>query len=687
MSASMSSIDVLSPDDVSTLVRGATVSLSTHRGEVRPDALLGLFHRDERIISALTVRVDGIAPPLLSASRVGASTDRIALLAALDEYRNGQALLVRRRKIEETEVAEDLELRSFNTERTVDIDICLEADASSVLELRSGHGLRPPLPWALSPDGRVAHAVYNDRQLVTVEADELATLTIEGTELHLSWKAEVNAGDVWRGSWRVVAGSRHVDSGGSIPSGELFGSLHVGGDDNRWTAAVASAVADLNALVISLPEEGLRFVGAGAPWYQAIFGRDSLIVGWQSLPLGTTLALDVLDTLATYQGTTFDRATQQAPGKILHERRIGFPQVFGLEQGLTYYGSVDASALFVMLLAEAYRWGAPIQRVKALLPAARRALHWCRHDATQTDGINRAPFVWYTPDPEGLGNQGWKDSGDCIVHADGSFAEGPIALAEAQAYVYEALRGMARLECDLGDADASHRHENDADTLRAAFVDQFWHHDDALIALALDGNHRPLLVATSNMGQCLWSGIVPDDVATAVAQRVMADDLLTPWGVRTLGSGEKAYNPLGYHLGTVWAHDSAIIAAGLGRYRKGASLRVLSHGLLDAARHFDWRLPELFAGLDTSVDGAPLPYPASCSPQAWAAGAPLLLLRSILGLSPDVPAGVLHLSPMLAAGERLNVSGIRIGHDTVDINVLGENLVSIDGISLAVTTG
>ena len=244
---------------------------------------------------------------------------------------------------------------------------------------------------------------------------------------------------------------------------------------------------------------------------------------------------------------------------------------------------------------------------------------------------------------------------------------------------------VARQTGRIGTASAA---EADARHLSEAFVEHFWIEDAGLIALALDEAGAPLCVATSNMGQCLWSGIVPAHLAARVAERTIATDLRTPWGIRTLGADEKAYNPLGYHLGTVWAHDTAIIAAGLARHGHDSGFRALKDGLLSAAEQFDWRLPELYGGMDTTVDGSPLPYPAACSPQAWSAGAPLLLLRAALGLDPDVPAGTVRIRPTLEAGEVLTARGIRLGSQSGEISVDADGVVTSRGFTgLVVLSG
>jgi glycogen debranching enzyme len=724
-----------SPDETTTIVRGSTVLLADGYGEAQPTALLGLFCRDERVLSGLSVLVDGSRPPLLSHSRNGASSVRIASLASLDEYRNGQALLVRRGTVHEGTYDETLELRSFSQQRTVALEIVLESDGSSVLKLRTGKPALEALLWSLDDDGSVL-ALRGDIPFVRVSQapSALGSVSVEagGSRVALRWEADVSSDTPWTTSWSVTclaapSGNLDVDENANLGSGAAAGAvleadvvqpdvvepdvvepdvvepdvlasgvadrgarslgartypalgrLSISGNDYRWSKAVSSATDDLEALIIELPEEGHRFIGAGAPWFLALFGRDSLIAAWQSLPLGTDLPLDVLETLSAYQGLVVNERTQEAPGKILHERRIGRPQVFGMTEGATYYGSVDASALFVMLLAETYRWGGSITRIRSLLPAARAAVAWCLGAGRDAGPFAGSPFLWYRSDAKGLGNQGWKDSGDCMVHADGSLAEGPFAVAEAQGYLYEALRGMARLERDLGDPIAADAYDADAMSLAAAFSSEFLLRS-GLVAMALVGDGVPLQVASSNMGQVLWSGILSDSAAAAVSQRTMHADLLSDWGIRTLGSSTRAYNPMGYHLGTVWAHDSAIIAAGLARHGQGASTRLLANSLLAASEAFQWRLPELFAGIDTPGDSQPLPYPAACSPQAWSAGAPLLLLRSILGFTPDVPAGFVTVSPMLADGSNLSVSGIQLGDRTISLCAVGDDVVSTSG--------
>jgi glycogen debranching enzyme len=480
---------------------------------------------------------------------------------------------------------------------------------------------------------------------------------------------------------------------------ELASDLEVETTATRWSQSVRSALADLSALRVHDADRGLRYVGAGAPWYMALFGRDALLTAWEALIAGPELGLDVLETLARFQGVGHDPVSGEQPGRILHELRTGARGVFGLPSGRPYYASVDASPLFVMLLGELWRWGADPDRVRGLLPAARAALAWCvEHGDVDGDG-----YVESVPDQHGLANLGWKDSPDSMMHADGSPAAQPVVLAEVQGYLYAAFEALAALEDAIGDAaedaigdaaedaigDAAEEAIGDAaedaigdaagaaglraaaQRLRAAFLRDFWLPERGLVAMALDGAKRPLAVASTNPGHCLWAGLLDGEVGDALARRLTRPDLRTAWGLRTLASSERAYDPLSYHRGSVWPHDSALCAAGLARAGQRAAAAGLLEGLLGAAESFGWRLPELFAGLGEEQVPFPVPYPGGCSPQAWSAAVPLLALRIALGLEPDVPAGRVRLAPVLADDVELRVRGIRLGDGRLDLRARG----------------
>jgi glycogen debranching enzyme len=320
--------------------------------------------------------------------------------------------------------------------------------------------------------------------------------------------------------------------------------------------------SDLTSLRVE--EAGERFTAAGAPWFMALFGRDALLTGYAALPLGTGDVLDTLEALARRQGRRHDPRTLEQPGRILHELRTGKDGVFGLRPGEAYYGTTDATPLFVYLLAEVHRWGADAERVARLLPAARAAVTWC----LEVGDVDGDGFVEAVPDPNGIENQGWKDSGDSMVHADGTEATPPIALAEVQAYVHGALTGLAELETRLGDPAATPSLLREADELARRYREAFWSPRLGGIVLGLDAAKQQLEVPTSNMGHALWTGILAAEDAVAVSSRVTAPDLFASWGIRTLGADEAAYSPLAYHRGTIWPHDTAIVAHGLSPARR-----------------------------------------------------------------------------------------------------------------------
>ncbi len=434
--------------------------------------------------------------------------------------------------------------------------------------------------------------------------------------------------------------------------------------------------SDLGALLIHDDTgRGMSFVAAGAPWFMTLFGRDSLLTAWMALPLDVGLSVGTLQQLARVQGRRVDPITEEEPGRIMHEIRRG-PASTDVLGGSIYYGSVDATPLFVMLLAESWRWGADEAAVRALLPAADAALAWAEEYGDR-DGDG---FIEYRRATDrGLINQGWKDSFDAINDATGRSAEPPIALCEVQGYQYAALLARAELADAFGDASTAARLRERADALRAKFLEAFWLPDQGWYAIALDARKRPVDALTSNVGHCLWTGIATDEHASTIVERLSGEQMDSGFGLRTLASTMGAYNPMSYHNGSVWPHDTAIAVAGLLRYRHVpgavALAERLASGLLDAAEAFGGRLPELFCGFPRSQFRSPVPYPTSCSPQAWASAAPLLLVRSFLGLDPHAPRRTLSVSPHLPeAWGRIALTDLRLGGMTVHLQAEGQTV-------------
>ena len=654
------------PEQSTNLVRGATVCVTDDTGELRAEAQQGVYHRDIRVLSRLRLTVDGHQPQLLSSRREGADGAHQVFAAATDPHGTPTALLLRHRRVDGS-VRDRYEVRTFAAARNLVVELDLEADFAPLVK---GASPRPSSPWTWDEDPPTL-AAGDERVGVHVDVDGPAP-QVCGSRLR--WQVAADPGVPWRLTLRIRPRWQGRLVGPMPRTRVLSGGLHLQTPALAWSASVASALADLDALRVHLEDLDLRYVGAGAPWFMALFGRDSLIAAWFGLIAGTDLALEVLQALARYQGRQVVPEQLEEPGKILHELRTGGLDVFGVQAGAPYYGSVDACPLFVWLLGEAYRWGADPARVRTLLPAARAALEWCeRFGDRDGDG-----FIEYVPHAAGLENQGWKDSGNPIVHADGSIATGPIALCEVQGYWYAAYGALAMLERRVGEPTRAEALDKRAAALRRRFRERFWfpdEDDDGLLAMALDGRKEPLRVAASNMGHCLWSGILDEDVAAAVAARLVRPDLLAASGVRTLSTEAIAYNPLGYHLGSIWPHDSAIAAAGLARYGHVEEACMIIERLLGAAERTNWRLPELYGELD---DGEHVPYPEACSPQAWSAAVPLLLLRTVLRLDPDVPTGEVRIEPVFGGDVAYRVGGLSLGQGTLSFRGVGVHLEELD---------
>lgn len=653
-------------DLTESLVQGATVVVADAAGGIDPGGHLGVYHRDVRVASSLQVTVDGAPPPLLGAARTGPSAAEHVWAVDTDEAGVPTALLIRRRSVAAAVVEDAFELRSFARALTRRVEVAVGVDLAT---LHKGVGAQPPMPWRVEGD---ALAVDGTRVGVRVSGPGASLTADPGT---LTFIAVAAPGEPWRAHVRIHTS---WDQATPVPvRGPAPAAVMVTADDPRWAAAVTSAAADLAALRMRDDDSGGTFTAAGAPWYLCLFGRDSLLAASNALIADVDGALATLEVLAHHQGSAYVPHRLEQPGRILHELRSGGLEIFTATSGEAYFGTADAPALFTMLLAEVHRWGGDQGRVAALLPAARRAIGWCLSDG-DADGDG---WIEYGGHDGGLSNQGWKDSGDAMVHADGSQATGPIALCEVQAYLIAALEDLALLEERLGDPSAAEGLRATAADRRAAFRRDFWLPEEGIIAMALDGAKRPLRVASSNMGHCLWAGAVDDDVAAAVAARLVQPDLLSDWGLRTLASTEVAYNPLGYHLGTIWPHDTALAAAGLRRYGHDEAAMVVVDRLLRVAARDGGRLPEIYGGLDATDVAAVVAYPTACSPQAWSASAPLLLLRTVLGLDPDVPAGTVTLRPLADRRTPRLVEGIALDNRSVVVSVEGSgaSLTPADG--------
>jgi glycogen debranching enzyme len=440
---------------------------------------------------------------------------------------------------------------------------------------------------------------------------------------------------------------------------------------------------DLRALYTRM--DGTGVIAAGIPWYVAVFGRDTLITSHQLLMLNTAPARESLQVLANLQGTEVEDWRDEEPGKILHEIRRGELAGSGFLPHSPYYGSVDSTPWFLILLAQYFRWTNDRAFVEELLPNAEAALSWIdEYGDLDGDGL----VEYKSRSKRGLTNHGWKDSWDSVVHTDGTLAEPPIALVEVQGYVYMAKQRMADVYAALGDEERAARLRKEAGVLRDRLQEAFWMEDEQYFAGAVDGEKQLVRTVVSNPGHLLYCGAVDDTFAEKVARRLFQPDMFSGWGIRTMSKTAKAYNPMSYHDGSVWPHDNALIAAGLKRYGFVNTTNRVATAMFDAAVHSDYmRLPELYCGFTRRTPTSPVQYPVACSPQAWAAGSPFLLLQAMLGLSALAHQNLLtvnkpHLPRWLNYVELRN---LRVGESTLTLvfrregEMTGFSLVSRDG--------
>ena len=685
-----------------TLIDGTTFCVSDGAGTVAPQYPQGLFVRDTRLISRWELRIDGRRPQALAAQSEAPYAAAFIGWLARGEPHSGGSLLVAERRYVGDGMRADIEIRNLTAAPAeCSVELRAGADFADLFEVKAGRAAGDSGVDVTATDGMLQFSCRRGGATRHVLIEAGGNPAVDGTTI--KWQAVIPP----RQAWTVCAEVKLAEDGAhpapsqhpcghpledTIPARRLREwrgrGLEVSTPDCGLAAVLRRSVEDLGALRIFDPRHpGRSVVAAGAPWFMALFGRDSLLTSWMLLPLDARLALGTLQTLADHQGVAADPVTESQPGRILHEMRFGPAAALALNGGNAYYGTADATALFVMLLGELRRWGLGQAETGALLPHADRALEWIeRYGDADGDG-----FVEYSPATgHGLVNQGWKDSPDAIAFADGQLARPPIALAEVQGYSYAAYAARAQLAREQGDGAGARRWAGQAAALKRAFNEKFWLPDRGWYALGLDGGKRPIDSLTSNIGHCLWTGIADGDKAASVAAHLLSPQMFSGWGIRTLATSMAAYNPMSYHNGSVWPHDNALCAAGLMRYGFAEHAQRVAVAILDAAASFEHRLPEVFCGFPREMFAAPVPYPASCSPQAWAAATPLHLLRTLLRFDPQLPAGRLWCDPAVPARYlplRIGKFGLGTGEVSVEVTRGGVRLDGLEDLGVELSPG
>ncbi|MFF2298404.1 glycogen debranching N-terminal domain-containing protein [Arthrobacter sp. NPDC058127] len=640
-----------------TLVEGTSFCISLPNGDIHPDSPHGVFVQDTRILSRWYLTINGQPLEPLAAQTKEPYRAVFAGRIVRSEGYGDSPLIVERIREVGVGILEHVTVHNHSMEPAeCSISFSVGSDFADVFEVKEARIQRQ---WSesreLGEHELTIRASWQDIRKAVVIKSEGADVAPDA----LTYRTTIPP----RGQWKTVLTVAPVHDG-MVPAatvvhpavGELSRSdrrrqewvakipvLHMGNHSIERT--LRRSYDDLGALRIEDPTHPERIVvAAGAPWFMTLFGRDSLWASEMAMSVDPSLALGTLQTLADRQGAVVDPVTEEEPGKILHEVRLDVSSSLALGGKSIYYGSIDATPLFVTVLGSVSRWGFAKDTIAALLPHADRALDWIR-DYGDRDGDG---FVEYERlNDRGLINQGWKDSWDGINFADGTLAEPPIALCEVQAYVYDAYMARAWIAYDDGDAALATELADLAARLKARFNEQFWMPDRGYYAIALDGNKRQVDACASNMGHCLWVGLVDEDKAPLVAERLMSPEMFSGWGVRTLASDMGAYNPASYHNGSVWPHDNAVIAAGLMRYGFVEEAQRIASALFEAADYSEGRLPELFCGFSRDQYSQPVPYPTACSPQAWAATSPIQLVTSLMRYDTHVSRGGFWMDPKL----------------------------------------
>ncbi|MCX4470413.1 Amylo-alpha-1,6-glucosidase [Micromonospora sp. MW-13] len=647
------------------ILDGNTFVVSEDTGDIEatPTEPTGLFSIDTRFLSRWVLTVNGERLNSLSYDDLQYYEARFFLVPGMaTHYIDAKLSIIRERTVGGS-FHEQLTILNHD-EKAVDLEIRMDAgaDFADLFQVKDEILNKKGETYAeAEPDRlRLGYRRGNFRRETVISSSQTARYDRNGFaySVHLEPNEQWNA-DIEVQTFALGPGGRDLRMGLLAHSGERLALQH---DLEEWIAAAPRvnsecehlsrtyrrSLVDLAALRFSpLSLGGQTLPAAGLPWFMTMFGRDSILTCLQVMPFAPEMSRTTLRILASLQGTRFDDFRDEDPGRILHEMRYGETAAFEEQPHSPYYGSVDATPLFLVLLDEYERWSGDVALVRELEQECRAALRWIDDYA---DLVGNG-YIWYERrnTDTGLENQCWKDSWDSISYRDGRLPGFPRATCEVQGYAYDAKVRAARMAREFwGDPAFAERLDREAAQLKERFNRDWWVDDGQYFALALDSDGRQVDVLSSNIGHLLWSGIVDQDRAEKIAGHLIGPRLFSGWGVRTLAEGEVRYNPIGYHNGTIWPFDNSFIAWGLRRYGFAEEAATIADGILAAASYFDGRLPEAFGGYQRELTKFPVEYPTACSPQAWSTGAPMLLLRTMLGIEPH--EGHLSVEPRLPVG-------------------------------------
>ena len=674
-----------------TIHQGQTVLVTEPDGQVSSPGVRGLYFRDTRVISAWSIYANGEPWDLLNGGAIAHHAARIFLTNRAIATEDGPIAartvgLVIGRHIDGG-MHEDIDVtnNSLNPVR-FNLEIAIRADFADIFEVKSNHIVqRGRIATSWSPRRQTLRLTYRNKDFCrgvivhTAASDGEPTGSANG---RLSFEMTLKAGQSWHRSltYDLVDGVRRVrapreSANASATSGHARKMeewrrqvLKVQSSNEEFCRCYNQSVQDMASL--RLPLEGLDHMlfvpAAGLPWFAALFGRDTLIVSLQTMIVYPEFAAGTLAVLGRLQATERDDYRDAEPGKILHELRYGELAYFKLIPHTPYYGAADATPLYLVALHAAWRATGDSALIERHLPTAEACLTWIdKFGDRDGDGFQE----YQTRSSAGYENMGWKDSGDAVMYLDGALVHGPKALCELQGYVYDAWRRMAEIYDDLGDKQRASALRKKAGVLFEKFNDAFWDEESGFYAYALDGDKKKVLSVASNVGQCLWSGIIPPERAKTVVKRLMSKDMWSGWGIRTLSADHPSFNPYNYQTGAVWPHDNSLIALGMRRYGFAAEAAAVSRAISGAASHFLLnQLPELYAGLQRDPMSFPVQYVGANVPQAWASGTPFMLLQAMLGLQQDAPRGKLYIDPALPDWlPDVTLTNLRLGRQRFDI--------------------